>query len=92
MGGQHHNEWIPLSAWAKMRGIHVRTAQRMFHRGEIDHPVRTTERGRLQVRVSLEEAKKARQGGNKSDTRRIETMLTEISARLARVEEALGLD
>lgn len=95
MGGHHQSDWIKLADWARMRGIHVRTAQRMFHRGEIDYPTRTSDNGRLYVKVSLEEARKARRkrkGGRSYSPERIETLLTEILDRLGRLEQHIGVE
>lgn len=95
MGGpHHHSDWIKLAEWAEMRGINVRTAQRMFHRGEIDSPTRTSDNGRLYVKVSLEEAQQARkkrQGGRSSKPERTEALLNEILDRLDRLEQHLGI-
>jgi len=42
---------VKLSQWASRRGIPKRTAQRMFHRNEIDAPTKVTSTGRLLVLV-----------------------------------------
>jgi predicted site-specific integrase-resolvase len=69
--------WIKLSEWARREGVSRRTANRMFHRGTIPHPVRQLDTGTIQVRV-LDEADEKKPG--------LEERLRELERRVRTLE------
>ena len=45
-----------LADWALEQGIPLRTAQRMYHRGDLPVPAKVTETGRIMVFVPVDGA------------------------------------
>lgn len=74
---------VSLAEWARHNGMNLRTAQRMFHRGEIEHPTWVTDTGRLMVRVPADTfAKSNRPDASQRQLDRIERKLDEVLALL----------